>query len=79
MEEGKGIDDYLAGKAGVDLGKQREAFAELVGKAEPFVKTLLHSDIPILKKELHRTQSDSRCSTNSPERLASKSRRPRVP
>jgi hypothetical protein len=59
LEEGKGIDDYLARKAGTDPKKQREAFAELIEKAVPFIQTLEQSDIPILKKELHRTQRDS--------------------
>jgi hypothetical protein len=59
LEEGKGIDDYLAGKAGIDPEKQREAFAGLVDKSVPFLKTLVSQDIPLVKKELHRTQRES--------------------
>ena len=58
LEEGKGVDDYLARRAGADLEKQREAFAELLRRARPFHATLTRHDIDLAKKELHRTQSD---------------------
>ena len=56
--EGNGIDDYLAKKAGTDPEKQREVFVELIEKIEPFIETLEQSDLPIIRKELHRTISD---------------------
>jgi hypothetical protein len=34
--QGKGIDDYLAGRAGTGPDKQKEVLAELVAKAPPF-------------------------------------------
>ena len=58
LEEGKGVDDYLARRAGADLEKQCEAFAELLRRARPFHATLTRHDIDLAKKELHRTQSD---------------------
>jgi uncharacterized protein DUF3631/uncharacterized protein DUF3854 len=58
LEEGKGVDDYLARRAGADLEKQREAFAELLRRARPVHATLTRHDIDLAKKELHRTQSD---------------------
>jgi hypothetical protein len=58
LAEGKGIDDYFAGKAGNDPEKQKEVFAELCGKAVPFIKTLDRRDIEIVRKELYRTLSD---------------------
>ena len=50
LAEGKGIDDYFAGKAGNDPEKQKEVFAELCGKAVPFIKTLDRRDIEIVRK-----------------------------
>jgi hypothetical protein len=57
-QEGNGIDDYLAGKAGTDPEKQAQAFAELVKQAKPFIETFEQSDLPIIGKELHRTISN---------------------
>ena len=58
INEGKGIDDYLALKCGIDLDKQREALAELIDGAVPFFDTLDQHDIPAVKKELHRAEMD---------------------
>jgi hypothetical protein len=58
LEEGKGVDDYQARRAGTDPQKQREAFAELLRRATLFHETLTRHDIDLAKKELHRTQSD---------------------
>jgi hypothetical protein len=59
LAEGKGIDDYLAGRAGTDPEKQREAFGALREKAVPFLETLDSHDIPMLTTELPRTHSES--------------------
>jgi Protein of unknown function (DUF3631) len=48
-----------AGKAGIDLEKQAHVFIELREKALPFIETLESSDIPLLEKELRKTQRDS--------------------
>ena len=58
IDEGKGIDDYLAIKCGTDFDKQREALAELIDGAVPFFDTLDEHDIPAVKKELHRAEMD---------------------
>ena len=58
LSEGKGIDDYLAGKAGTDTEKQRAALQKLIDGAKPFLETLEPVDIVAAKRELHRTQPD---------------------
>ena len=58
LAEGKGIDDYLAGKGGTDTEKQRAALQKLIGDAKPFLETLERADIVAAKRELHRTQPD---------------------
>ena len=58
LSEGKGIDDYLAGKAGTDIEKQRAALQKLIDGLKPFLETLEPADIVAAKRELHRTQPD---------------------
>jgi putative DNA primase/helicase len=58
LKEGKGIDDYLALKAGTDPAKQRKELASLLDGAVPFLDTLDEHDIPAVKKELHRIEMD---------------------
>ena len=58
LEEGKGIDDYLAGKAGTNVEKQREVFAELRKAAAPFLDTLDPHDLPTILRELRRMSGD---------------------
>ena len=58
LEQGKGIDDFLARKAGTDVEKQRESFAELLKTAVPFLETLDHHDINAVVRELHRMPGD---------------------
>ena len=58
LKEGKGIDDYLALKAGTDPAKQRKELASLLDRAVPFLDTLDEHDIPAVKKELHRIEMD---------------------
>ena len=58
LKEGKGVDDYLALKAGADPAKQRKEFASLLERAVPFLDTLDEHDIPAVKKELHRVEMD---------------------
>ena len=58
LKEGKGIDDYLALKAGTDPAKQRKELASLLDRAVPFLDTLDEHDIPAAKKELHRIEMD---------------------
>ena len=58
LSEGKGIDDFLAAKAGTDPKKQAEAFAGLVEQARLFIGALELTDLPIIRKELHRAISD---------------------
>ena len=50
LAEGKGVDDYLAAKAGTDPEKQRETFAGLIEIAVPFIETLDHHDIDAAKE-----------------------------
>ena len=50
LDEGKGVDDYLARRARTDPQKQREAFAELLRRATPFHQTLTRHDIDLAKK-----------------------------
>jgi uncharacterized protein DUF3631/uncharacterized protein DUF3854 len=56
VKEGKGIDDYIAAKAGADPKKQRAVLDELTKCARPFVETLDRQDIDAVRKEIHRTQ-----------------------
>jgi len=58
LNEGKGIDDYLALKAGADPAKQRKELASLLDRAVSFLDTLDEHDIPAAKKELHRIEMD---------------------
>jgi Protein of unknown function (DUF3631)/Domain of unknown function (DUF3854) len=58
LKEGKGIDDYLALKAGTDPAEQRKELASLLDRAVPFLDTLDEHDIPAVKKELHRIEMD---------------------
>ena len=58
LKEAKGVDDYVAFRAGTDLDKQREVYHELFEKAVPFIETLGDSDIKTVTAELHRTQDD---------------------
>ena len=58
LKDGKGLDDFLAAKAGTDSAKQREVYLQLFEKAVPFIDTLGDSDIKTVTAELHRTQDD---------------------
>jgi hypothetical protein len=58
LAEGKGIDDYIAGRVGMDPPKQSELFNELFESALPFIETLGDSDVKVATAELHRTQCD---------------------
>ena len=61
LEEGKGIDDYLAGKAANDPEKQKEAFTELCNDKR-FSLSSRRSTVEIstlVRKEFHRTQDRS--------------------
>jgi putative DNA primase/helicase len=52
LEQGKGVDDYLAGKAGTDVAKQRECLSLLLKSARPFWSTLRPFMMPLIEKEL---------------------------
>ena len=52
--QGKGIDDYLAGRAGTDPGLQREVLADLVTKAPPFFETIKPSYLRLVETELRK-------------------------
>ena len=58
LKDGKGIDDYIAGRVGTDPAKQCEVYHELFEKAVPFIETLGDSDVKTVTSELHRTQDD---------------------
>lgn len=50
--EGKGIDDYLAAKAGTDPDKQKQYLDALMKNAQPFFSTLRPFMLPLVEKEL---------------------------
>jgi hypothetical protein len=52
--EGKGIDDFLAGKAGTDPDKQKECLDILIAAAQPFFTTLRPFMLSLVEKELGR-------------------------
>jgi Domain of unknown function (DUF3854) len=52
LDEGKGIDDYLASKAGLDLGKQKDVLRELTTNAKPFIDTLRPEMLSLVEGEL---------------------------
>lgn len=58
MAAGKGIDDFISGKAGTDPAKQCEVYNGLFEQAKPFIETLGDSDVKTVTLELHRTQDD---------------------
>ena len=58
LKDGKGIDDYIAARAGTDPAKQCEVYHELFATAVPFIETLGDSDVKTATAELHRTQDD---------------------
>jgi hypothetical protein len=51
-EDGKGIDDYLVLKAGLDDGIRRAVFEALVTRAQPFFQTIAPTDLPFIETEL---------------------------
>jgi putative DNA primase/helicase len=59
ITEGKGIDDYLAGKAGIDPDKQKECLDVLITAAQPFFTTLRPFMLPLVEKELGRVAMSS--------------------
>jgi hypothetical protein len=54
IAEGKGVDDYLAGKAGTDPTKQKECLGLLKAGAQPFFNTLSPFILPLVEKELEK-------------------------
>jgi hypothetical protein len=52
LAEGKGIDDYLASKAGLDPAKQRDVLTELTTNAKPFIETLRPQTLSLVEDEL---------------------------
>ena len=58
LAAGKGIDDFISGKAGTDPAKQCEVYNGLFEQAKPFIETLGDSDVKTVTLELHRTQDD---------------------
>ena len=58
LKDGKGVDDYIAGRVGTDPAKQCEVYHELFERAVPFIETLVDSDVKTVTGELHRTQDD---------------------
>ena len=54
LSEGKGIDDYLAGKAGTDTDKQKRVFTELVANAVSVIDTVPSSWLPLIEAELRK-------------------------
>jgi hypothetical protein len=52
LDEGKGIDDYLVGKAGTDLAKQKACLSQLLKNAQPFFSTLQRFMLPLVEREL---------------------------
>ena len=52
LAEGKGVDDYLAAKAGNNPAKQREVLGELVTNAKPFFDTLRPALLSLVETEL---------------------------
>jgi hypothetical protein len=50
--QGKGIDDYIAGRAGINPELQREVLAELTAKAPPFFEVLKPSHLSLVEAEL---------------------------
>jgi hypothetical protein len=72
LKDGKGVDDYIAAKAGLEVTKQKQVLKELIDQAKPFVDDLDSFDIPTVKKELHRVDFDSALFAAFAKRLASK-------
>ena len=58
LSAGKGIDDFISGKAGTEPAKQCEVYNGLFEQAKPFIETLGDSDVKTVTLELHRTQDD---------------------
>jgi hypothetical protein len=54
IAEGKGVDDYLAGKAGTDPAKQKDCLDALKAGAQPFFSTLRPFMLPLVEKELEK-------------------------
>jgi DNA polymerase I len=52
LAEGKGIDDYLASKAGLDPEKQKGVLMELTTNAKPFIDTLRPQMLSLVEGEL---------------------------
>jgi Domain of unknown function (DUF3854)/Protein of unknown function (DUF3631) len=59
INEGKGIDDYIARKAGCEVEEQRRVLDELKSRAKPFFETLDEHDILAVRKELHNVEMDA--------------------
>ena len=54
IAEGKGVDDYLACKAGTDPAKQKDCLDALKAGAQPFFSTLRPFMLPLVEKELEK-------------------------
>jgi hypothetical protein len=67
---GKGLDDYLAAKAGTDLDKQKEVFAELVEKAVPVLDTIPSSWLSRVESELRNVKLSVAARSQLCKRLA---------
>lgn len=52
--QGKGIDDYLVGKSGSDLAKQKDCLEDLIRNAQPFLATLRPFTISKVETELRK-------------------------
>jgi P4 family phage/plasmid primase-like protien len=59
LAEGKGIDDYLAKKAGCDSELQRKFLGALQQKAVPFLRTLQPFMLSAVEGELHKVEMSS--------------------
>jgi hypothetical protein len=58
LSEGKGVDDYLTSKCGVDPERQKQALDGLIESAKPFFETLETADLSLAMKELIRVEMD---------------------